>query len=504
MSRDEDLVVATEAGPVRGLVRDLEDGHRSIAFLGVPYAAAPVGELRFAAPQPVSPWTGVRAAVEPGATPLRRQVDATLIPEPAVPGEETLNVNVFTPDITGFAPVMVWIHGGGFVSGSPNSPWYDGRAFNRDGVVTVSVSYRLGCEGYGVLDAEPGAGPEVSNLGVLDQLAALQWVRRNIAAFGGDPRRVTIAGQSAGATAVLTLLAMPEAQPLFARALAISPTLVDAPLESARERTRAVAESAGVPATVEGLRGVAPDRLLAAQDAIEQKAKGLKVLRGALAGRMWGPTVDGEVVERATLESLRAGVGASKPLLIGAARDEVGTLADQLPEWTNRIPASWLMRSVVQDAAARRGYLRENRRLLAEGGSVLLAKFVTDAVFRRVVPAVADARIGDEDGGTWVYGFGWRSPRSGWAHHCLDVPFWFDCLDDTAVIALAGQRPRQDLADAMHAAAVSFIRGEEPAWPQWSEEARETRVFGANEIIDDQEGYYDGAMPLVAGLQTDR
>ncbi|AXE37526.1 carboxylesterase/lipase family protein [Acidipropionibacterium virtanenii] len=500
MSRDDDLVATTESGPVRGRVRSQESGARSIAFLGVPFAAAPVGELSFAAPQPAEAWTQVRDALHPGATPLRRRVDGTRIPEPAVPGDQTLNVNVFTPDVAGSAPVLVWIHGGGFVSGSPSSPWYDGRAFNRDGVVTVSVSYRLGCEGFGAVGSEAGPGPQVSNLGVLDQLAALQWVRRNIAAFGGDPRRVTIAGQSAGATGVLGLLSMPEAQSLFARAIAISPTLVDISLDVARERTRRVAEEGGVAPTVEGLRGLGPDRLLAAQDAIERGAKGLKVLRGALAGRIWGPVVDGEVVERGALAALRDGVGATKPLLIGAARDEVGTLADRLPEWTNRLPVSWLMRAVVKDSAARQGYLRANRRLVPEGGSILLAKFVTDAVFRRVVPAVADARIASEGAGTWVYGFGWRSPRNGWAHHCLDVPFWFDCLDDPAVTALAGQRPRQELADAMHGAAVSFIRGEDPAWPRWSEEARETRVFGANEIVEDHEGYYDGAMPLVAGL----
>lgn len=504
MIADENPVVTTESGPVRGRIRELGEGRRSIAFLGIPYAAAPVGELSFAAPQPVLGWTQVRDALEPGPTPLRHQIDGTLIPEPAVPGEQTLNVNVFTPGTAGSAPVMVWIHGGAFVSGSPGSPWYDGRAFNRDGVVTVSVSYRLGCEGYGVLDAEPGAGPEASNLGVLDQLAALQWVRRNISAFGGDPHQVTIAGQSAGGASVLTLLAMPEAQPLFNRAISISPILVDDPLDAARQRTRRVAEQAGVPATAEGLRRLGPDRLARAQGAIEHEAKGLGALRSTLEGRMWSPVVDGEVVERDTLEALRGGVGASKPLLIGATRDEAGTLADGLPEWTNRIPAALLMRSVVKDATARRRYLRANRRLVAEGASVLLAKFVTDAVFRRVVPAVADARITSGAAGTWVYGFGWRSPRNGWAHHCMDVPFWFDCLDDPAVAAAAGQRPRQELADAMHGAAVSFIRGEEPSWPRWSEETRETRVFGANEIIEDQVGYYDGAMPLVAGLRAVR
>lgn len=524
-SADAGPVVTTESGPVRGVARE-EGETTSLAFLGIPYAAAPVGELRFAPPQPVEPWWGVvRDAAAPGATPLRHEVPDALIPEPAVPGRETLNLNVFTPSVDGELPVLVWIHGDGFVSGSQNSPWYDGAAFNRDGVVTVSVSYRLGCEGFGVLD-EPGADGDpagdwatasalrVSNLGVLDWLAALQWVRRNIEAFGGDPRRVTIGGQSAGGTAVLSLLSMPEAQPLFARALAISPTLVDAPLPAARARTRRVAEQAKVPATVEGFRGVDEEALSAAQHAADSKIKGMKALREAMDGSMWGPSIDGEIVERGTLDALRAGVGSSKPLLIGAARDEVGMMADAMPEWMNRLPASWLVRGAVKDVAARRGYLQANRRLVAEGTSILLAKLVTDAVFRRVVPAVADARAERAAAGqgaeerqgteaeTWVYGFGWRSPRNGWAHHCLDLPFWFDCLDDPSVTRVAGQRPRQALADAMHGAAARFIRGETLQWPAWTAERRGTQVFGANEILDVQEGYYDGAMPLVPGLEN--
>ena len=184
----------------------------SAAFLGIPFAQAPVGDLRFAAPVPPEPWEGIRDALEYGATAQRGDPGITLIPEPSVPGESTLNVNVFTPapgETDAALPVLVYIHGGGYTAGSPASPWYDGRAFNRDGVVTVSVSYRLGFDGFGHIPGAP------SNRGVRDWIAALEWVRDNIAAFGGDPSRVTIAGQSAGGGAVLTLLGMPAAQHLF-------------------------------------------------------------------------------------------------------------------------------------------------------------------------------------------------------------------------------------------------------------------------------------------------
>ena len=179
--------VDTAAGRVRGAWRG-EPGapEASAAFLGIPFAEAPVGELRFAAPVPKAPWEGVRDALEFGATAQRGDPGVTLIPEPSVPGESTLNVNVFTPrpvdaEPGAGLPVLVWIHGGGYFAGSPASPWYDGRRFNRDGVVTVSISYRLGFDGFGWIADAP------SNRGVRDWLLALEWVRDNIAAFGGDP-----------------------------------------------------------------------------------------------------------------------------------------------------------------------------------------------------------------------------------------------------------------------------------------------------------------------------
>ncbi|MDR2999566.1 MAG: carboxylesterase family protein, partial [Microbacterium sp.] len=163
----ESPIVMTVSGPVRGIRRQ-----RDAAFLGIPFAAPPTGARRFLPPQPVEPWTEVRDATAYGATPQRREEPNALIPEPSVTGSSTLNVNVFTPATDGSAPVLVWIHGGGYSSGSPASPWSDGRTFARDGVVTVTVSYRLGFDGFGVIDGVP------DNRGVRDWLAALEWVQR--------------------------------------------------------------------------------------------------------------------------------------------------------------------------------------------------------------------------------------------------------------------------------------------------------------------------------------
>lgn len=194
--------VSTVHGAVRGT---LEQG--VAVFRGIPYAAAPVGALRFRAPAPPEPWEGVRDAVAFGPTAPKRPYSPPLdrlLPDPDVPGDNCLNLNVWTPspDATGL-PVIVWIHGGSLLHGSSAVPLYDGTAFARDGVVLVSVNYRLGIEGFGVLPDAP------ANRGLLDQIAALTWVRDNIAAFGGDPDLVTVCGESAGAISIGALLAAP-------------------------------------------------------------------------------------------------------------------------------------------------------------------------------------------------------------------------------------------------------------------------------------------------------
>lgn len=180
---------------ITGLVRPTPTGV-SAAFLGIPYAEPPVGPQRFLAPKRARPWQGNLDATVPGATPQKRPLaENTTIPEPSIPGDDTLNLNVFTPapgDRQAKLPVLVWIHGGAYTAGSASSPWYDGYAFNRDGVVTVSINYRLGFDGFGAIAGQP------TNRALLDQIMALEWVQDNIEYFGGDPARVTVAGQSAG------------------------------------------------------------------------------------------------------------------------------------------------------------------------------------------------------------------------------------------------------------------------------------------------------------------
>src|SRR5580700_4058395 len=208
-------VVRLRDGAVRGTV-----SAGVLAFLGIPYAAPPFGANRMLPPQPVPAWDGERDATAFGPTAPKGDYPPAyvpLFPEVVIPGEDCLNLNVWTPDPgTSGLPVLVWIHGGSFMNGSGSLGEYDGSAFARDGVVCVTINYRLAADGFLFLD------DGIVNLGLLDQLAALRWVQDNISLFGGDPARVTVAGESAGAMSVTTLLSMPLAVGLFAQAIAES------------------------------------------------------------------------------------------------------------------------------------------------------------------------------------------------------------------------------------------------------------------------------------------
>ncbi len=457
--------VKTANGKVRGRWRPTTGGavnSRSAAFLGIPFAEAPVGDLRFKAPVPKKAWKGVRDALEYGATAQRGDPGETLVPEPSVPGDSTLNVNVFTPSPKASKkgqglPVLVWFHGGGYVAGSPASPWYDGRNFNRDDIVTVTASYRLGFDGFGWVDAT------VQNRGVLDWIAALEWVRDNIAAFGGDPDRVTIAGQSAGGGAVLTLLGCPAAQSLFQGVYALSAPTPDVTAKHAKDFARKLAAKLGVASTLEGFASVSEKALLKAQKALTDVEP--DDIKEALdEGMSLGPVVDGDLIPIRTIESIRSGVGADKHLVIGATDDEFTmelTKQQKLLRW---VPKKLLLKKVGVPKEDVSAYLSVNADVADLGGARLAGRAITDQIFKVPMLLTIDAR---GEAPTWVYRFSWPSGALGFAQHCLDIPFFFDCLDGPAVTPLAGDAPPRELADQLHYAAVKFIRTGDPGWPRY-------------------------------------
>ncbi|MCT9002442.1 carboxylesterase/lipase family protein [Microbacterium memoriense] len=500
-----DPVVRITPGKVRGRWRTTTDAHgrqsASAVFFGIPFAQAPIGALRFASPVPPEPWPDVRDALVHGPTACRTDPGDTLIPEPVFAGESTLNVDVCTPapgDPEAGLPVLVYIHGGGYVSGTPASPWYDGRAFARDGVVTVSVSYRLGFDGFGHID---GA---VANRGVRDWLAALEWVQENISAFGGDPARVTLAGQSAGGGGALTLLGMPAAQHLFHAVWSMSGALADVPAARARAISERLAHLAGVKPTRTGFASVDEADLVALQQrAAEAPSRDrLAPVRAVLSqGLAYGPVIDGELLTRSTPDSIAAGVGADKPLVLGTNDDEFTMVTDSLRAKLRLIPASLALRALGVPHARRRAYLCANLAQRRLGTAAVLGRFAGDTLFRAPLVRVAEARgAGTRPLGapTWVYRFVWPSPTRRWALHCLDVPFWFDCLDAERVAAIAGDDPPQGLADTIHGAALGLIRAHAPGWEPWSERSGTTRIFGgtasADAVIADG---YASVRPLV-------
>ncbi|MFF2052383.1 carboxylesterase/lipase family protein [Leifsonia sp. NPDC058194] len=488
MSNVPPPVVETTAGRVRGLWRD-----DSAAFLGIPFAEPPVGERRFAAPVPHAPWEGVREATAYGATPQRVALaEVTAIPEPSIPGDSTLNVNVFTPapgDTGARLPVLVYIHGGGFVAGSPASPWYDGAAFNRDGVVTVSVSYRLGFDGFGWIEDAP------ANRAVLDWLLALQWVRDNVAQFGGDPDDVTIAGQSAGGGAALTLLAVPRATGLFRRAISISGAAGGVAQADAEALGRRMAALAGVEPTRAGFAGVDEATILTLQaqaTAPEGVADDPLAGIGALVsgGLTWSPVVDGDLLPAPVLDAFRQGAGRDKPLLLGATDQEFTAALTPFREQLAAVPVAGILASFGVPAATIAAYADTHP---DTGTADLIGQFVTDTLFRAPALAISLARA-EAAAPTWLYRFAWPSGVSGSATHCLDVPFWFDGLDRERVDALAGDNPPQRLADDVHGAAVAFIRSGEPGWAAF---AADRTAFVFDTPSHAEQGAYADAAALL-------
>lgn len=464
-------VVSTAVGRMRGTW--LQD---SAVFRGIPYAEAPVGPLRFSAPVARTPWEGTLDVTSFGATPLRGDGGITLIPEHAVAGDDTLSVNIWTPSPGPEAalPVVVWIHGGGFVSGSPASPWYDGRAFARDGIVLVTISYRLGFQGFGwIEDAVP-------NRGVLDWICALKWVNQHIAAFGGDPSKVTIAGQSAGGGAVLTLLGAPAAAGLFRAGYAMSAAVADPSVEAAKQRSQHLAKLAGVPATAAGFESVSESRILELQPRITKPAAPhlLRDVHELLRdGLMLGPIADGRVVAELPAAGVASGASARVPLVIGSTEGELDGLFK--PErLLDHLPRKAMLRTLGATPEEATRWLSSRPAHEADGSMELLGRYATDAVFHSWIPRVAAARAAANAGPTWSYRFRWHGDSPPHAGHCIDVPFLFDRLDAQGVEAVAGQHPPQSLADEVHGAMVNFARDLNPGWPA------DVAGLGPNRIFD--------------------
>lgn len=473
-------VIVTDSGPARGRV---EGG--VARYLGIPFAAPPIGARRFLAPQPPEPWTEVRDGSAYGATPQRRPfADLTTIPEPSIAGDDTLSVNVFAPadaDADAALPVFVWVHGGGYFAGSPASPWYDGAAFARDGVITVTLSYRLGFDGFGWIEDAP------LNRGILDQIAALEWVQRNIRSFGGDPGRVTIAGQSAGGGSVLTLLASPRARGLFARVISQSGAPGRVTAAEAEAIGRRFAADRGVEPTRAGWSAVTEEVVLDHQGAFNRSPGGLDperdprdILAAAAAypmrvGLAFAPVIDGDVVVDVDA-ALGAGAARDVDLVMGTTRNEFA-----FPHPYERAAALAALRERGATEASVARFADELDRI---GDAHAYSQIVVATMFRIPSAHLAEQRaVAGAGGRTWLYDFAYRSAVDGLSSHCFDVPFAWDLLAADGVARVLATPPQQ-LADRMHRDWVGFISTGRMPWHPLSDAVAGALVYDVDSGYD--------------------
>ncbi len=458
---DTGPVVTTTAGRVRGFTRD--GVH---AFLGMPYAAAPVGSRRFGGPEPVERWDGVRDALALG--PVCPQLPTygpvgTAATSALPSGDDCLTLNVRTPDLGGGLPVLVWLHGGGYAVGSGAEAVLQSAAFARSGVVEVTLNYRLGALGF--LYAGEDSPP---NRGLLDQIAALRWVQDNIERFGGDPSNVTLAGRSAGGFAVATLMAVPAARGLFARALPQSgagPAYLST--DTARNITAMMLRALGC--TTEELADVPLERLLHVQKVLCDDAytrhDPSRYGEVAVLGLPFQPVVDGVTLPAAPADAVAAGSAAGVPMMIGTTTGEAVVHTSIHDELSTARAAELLEPRLsplgLRGAAAVRYYRELFPQLTGKG---LLTVITGDLVFQMPTSRFAAAHAAHAP--VYKYLFGEFDDNGGGAPHGAELGYVWRGTDgpppglpDRFVPADA------ELAETVHAAWVAFILDGRPSAP---------------------------------------
>ncbi|MEV6773349.1 carboxylesterase family protein [Nocardia sp. NPDC051030] len=479
MNQHADPVVETAAGAVRGGRDDSGEFYRAI-----PYAAAPIGAGRFAAPAPHPGWSGVRDGTQPSPTapqPVRDfgRLDMAPYFGPGwVRGEEYLTVDVRTPaaDI-GTRPVMVFVHGGGFVTGSTRAALYDGSAFARDGIVLVTVNYRLGIPGFLDLEGAP------ANRGLLDVLAALGWVCDSIAAFGGDPDDVTIFGQSAGATLVGALLATPEAKGLFRRAIMQSGSGTGAFTPEQAQRVTATAAAAlGVEPTVEAFAGIPDQRFLEILPALA----GLDLRTSTAADPLVGLSPFSLVRTVQPTDGLADGPARDVDLLIGTNTEEGHLYVVPQGNLESSTTADVLALAATVYAAPETALAAHRTASPNATPGELRSTVLGEALFGAGTARMAQAHAQISGGRTHTYSFGYRSTalngRLG-AAHTVELPFVFDIAEKPWLhgeTGLLGPAPvPDDLAARMHAAWISFARTGDPGWAAYDPQRPAPETFGS-------------------------
>ncbi|MFI1765490.1 carboxylesterase/lipase family protein [Streptomyces sp. NPDC020800] len=471
-------VVRTASGAVRGRH---EDG--LAVFRGIPFAEPPVGDARFQAPRPARPWDGTREAYAFGPPPPQEPgiMSRKDVPVPGPTGDDWLTVNVWTPDPdpSSARPVMVWIYGGAFKTGHAGQPGYDAQHIARDGdVVVVTFNYRVGMEGFALLDGAP------ANRGLLDQLAALEWVRENITAFGGDPGQITVFGESAGAGSVASLMAMERARGLFRRAVAQSVPGTFFSEALARDMAAALAAEAGRRPTAADLATVDPRRLTAAGQSLSARMLGYTDRWGQAAPTMtpFAPVVDGDVLPTTPWQALAAGAARDVDLLVGHNRDEFRlflAMVGLLDEITEDQLTAALRLLAPGGGAGERAY---RAAFPEDTPSDLYERVQTDWLF--AMPSLHLAEAQRAGGGrAHVYELAWSAPGSRYlgACHGLDIPLLFGTFRaDLGMLLFPGADvpdTAQELSSRFRRSWTAFARTGDPGWPAYDTEERLVQVL---------------------------
>jgi len=472
------LLVKTTAGVVRGVQ---ENG--IAVFRGVPYAASPAGDLRFSPPQPPPAWDGVRGATRDGPiAPQGRSRLAHIMGDFERPqSEDCLTLTIWTPaPDAAKRPVLVWIHGGAFSSGAGSLPWYSGERFAANGdMVVVSINYRLGVLGFLCL---PGVSE--GNLGLLDQVAALNFVRANIAAFGGNPQNVTVVGQSAGAAAIVILMTMPRAHGLFRRAILQSTPFgrMARTLDDAHRIGRRLLEVLSLePAQAATLKSLPFAQLVRGQGEVARLEK-----KFADTFAPFWPVIDGAVYPGKVAPALKDGAGAAIDIMIGTTREEMAAFYCIDEQIARAEPAAVEAVFASMFKSDWPHYYDEIRRTRASNSNAaVLGQLMTQASFQLGSLRMAEWRA-DQGHPAYVYQFDWQSPAGFESCHCLEIPFVFNNLANwigSPMLQGADPDETRGLAEAMHGAWIAFARSGKPdhprlpVWPPYRREDRMTMRF---------------------------
>ncbi len=494
-----------------------------LVFRGIPFAQPPIGDLRFRAPREAEPWKGVRDATRFGSRAVQipnEALEALLgRPENQPPvDEDCLNLNVWTPGLDDKRrPVMVWIHGGGFLTGSGSEPIYDGTALATRDAVVVTINYRLGPLGFLCVPGFAAAeGETCANFGILDQIAVLKWVQAEIAAFGGNPDNVTIFGESAGAMSVGTILASPLAAGLYHKAILQSGAAHHVMTEEmAATSAAAFAQALGMPdPDAAALRALPLDQLVEAQAKLDAERLRASARRGLGLGLLYQPVIDGRLVSQPAIDEIRSGSANHVPVLIGTTGEEYKLFAIMMPQ-LREIDADGAAKGLSyllsgRDIRQAQSILETYRSARADRGEAsdiyeILCAAVTDWLFRVPADRLAEAQSARQP--VFAYRLDWRSPVGEGvlgACHAIDLPFvfgthhmarrWVGKGEDVDALAA-------DMGDAW----VAFARNGNPStdalpWPSFETTHRKTMILDRVRRVEEQpreeeRRCWDGVIP---------